>query len=88
MDHLKTLHNEYKWDLKKLQTKFGISHSAVLRILRSKFEPTDEVRQRQDKKAMEMKQERRKENMKRWIEKSNTNFEHNTESETVQKHVT
>lgn len=60
MDHLKTLHNEHKWDIKKLQLHFGISYTAVRKILRSKFEPTEEIRKRQDQRALELRNERKK----------------------------
>ena len=61
MDHLRELHRDYpgEWTLTKLSKKFLISHSAVKRILRSKFEPPEEVKNRQDKKALEQKQIRK-----------------------------
>jgi len=62
MDHLRTLREEQPdvWPTPKLATTFGISVSAVTRILRSKFEPLPEVLQRQDAKALQQKEERRK----------------------------
>lgn len=62
MDHLRTLREEQPdvWPIPKLATTFGISVSAVTRILRSKFEPLPEVLQRQDAKALQQKEERRK----------------------------
>ena len=63
MDHLRELHRDYprEWTLAKLSKKFLVSHSAVKRILRSRFEPSDEVRSRQDKKALERNEMRKKE---------------------------
>lgn len=60
MDHLRTLHQEQPdaWPIKKLASTFGISYSAVTRILRSKFEPPPEVQQRQDAKALQQKEEK------------------------------
>lgn len=62
MEHLKTLHKEFpdQWNTTKLQNYFGISHSAVKRILRSKFEPSQEVIARQDNKATRQRLEMRK----------------------------
>ena len=60
MDHLRTLNQEQPdaWPIKKLASTFGISYSAVTRILRSKFEPLPEVQQRQDAKALQQREER------------------------------
>lgn len=61
MDHLRTLRRDFpdEWDIKKLGAQFGISYMAVKRILRSKFEPSEEVKQRQDKKAIENREKRK-----------------------------
>lgn len=63
MDYLRTLKQEQpgEWAVSKLASAFGISVSAVLRILKSKWEPPPDVKERQDKQAMENRQERRKE---------------------------
>eukprot|EP00118_Oscarella_pearsei_P004817 m.21139 g.21139 ORF g.21139 m.21139 type:complete len:93 (+) comp28141_c0_seq1:2-280(+) len=49
---LKTSQPNY-WTVGKLSKLFSVSESAVLRILKSKFVPADDVRRRQDKKAWE-----------------------------------
>uniref|UniRef100_A0A1X7VVE1 Uncharacterized protein n=1 Tax=Amphimedon queenslandica TaxID=400682 RepID=A0A1X7VVE1_AMPQE len=61
MDHLRMLYRDYpqEWTVDKLQVRFGISFSAVKRILRSKFEPSEEVKQRQDQKVMKQREKRR-----------------------------
>lgn len=61
IDHLKTLKRTQgdEWTNLKLAKQFGISVSAVCRILRSKFEASDEIKERQDKKAVEETQVRR-----------------------------
>ena len=61
MDHLRTLHSLYPndWTKKKLATQFGISQTAVYRILHSKFVPSPEVAARQDTRARAAKQKRR-----------------------------
>lgn len=55
IDHLRTLRRNQpaEWSKTKLAHQFGISIPAVNRILKSKFEPTDEVKERQDAKAKE-----------------------------------
>ena len=60
MDYLRTLQQEQPdaWPIKKLASMFGISYSAVTRILKSKFEPSPEVQQRQDAKALQQREER------------------------------
>eukprot|EP00731_Ephydatia_muelleri_P016385 Em0009g809a len=60
MEHLKTLHSEQPdtWTVPKLATGFGISTSAVTRILRSKFEPSAETKERQDASALKRRAER------------------------------
>ena len=66
IEHLRTLRQlqPEEWTLGKLSRKFGISLGAVKRILRSKFEPSTDVRERQDRRAqqqtLERKMERRK----------------------------
>ena len=60
MEHLRTLKSTQpeEWTNTKISKFFGISISAVVRILRSKFEPPQEVKDRQDQKAKEKAQER------------------------------
>ena len=60
MSHLRTLRQEQPdlWTSAKLAESFGISFSSVVRILRSKFEPSPSVIQRQDAAAMRRKAER------------------------------
>ena len=60
IDHLKTLHQELPREnsIKQLADKFGISYQAVRRILKSKFEPSPEVQDRQDWQAMKQRKER------------------------------
>ena len=61
MDHLRTLKQEDPdtWTLGKLSEAFGISVPSVVRILRSKFEPSPEVKQRQDVRVSKEREERR-----------------------------
>ena len=65
MDHLRTLHRDFpeEWTVEKLQVRFGVSFSAVKRILRSKFEPSEEVKQRQDQQVMKQCEKRREQNI-------------------------
>ncbi len=67
MDYLRTLKQDYpeEWDVKKLASQFGVSSSAVMRILKSRWEPSPEVEEKQDKKAMELKEQRRQEAIER-----------------------
>ena len=60
IEHLKTLHRELPKEnsIEQLADKFGISYHAVRRILKSKFEPSPDVQERQDRQAMRQKQER------------------------------
>lgn len=63
MEHLKTLKRmrPEEWPRAKLAQSFGISIPAVSRILRSKFEPSEETKERQDKRAKEQNVKRREE---------------------------
>lgn len=67
IDHLKTLRRTQpeEWNVAKLATSFGISVPAVSRILRSKFEPSDKIKERQDAMATEQTRKRRGEFLKR-----------------------
>ena len=64
MDHMKTLRQVQpeEWSIGKLSRSFGVSPTAVKRILNSKFEPSLEVKERQDRKALEQKLEKRRRN--------------------------
>lgn len=61
IDHLKELRNEQpeKWTPVTLANAFGVSVSSVNRILRSKFEPSPEVKERQDAKAIAYREQKR-----------------------------
>lgn len=60
MEHLRTLRKEFPshWTIDELSHHFGISYSAVKRILRSKFEPTEDITNRQDGVAKRQQLER------------------------------
>ena len=62
MEHLRTLHKEFPghWTIDKLGCHFGISYSAVKRILRSKFEPTEDITNRQDRVAKRQQEHKEK----------------------------
>lgn len=62
MDYLRTLKQEQpeEWTISKLSTSFGVSTSAVLRILKSKWDPPPSVKERQDKRAIDVREERRR----------------------------
>ena len=61
MDYMRTLKREQpeEWNVTKLASSFGVSPAAVVRILKSKFEPTAAVQERQDKRALELRDRRR-----------------------------
>lgn len=67
IEHLKTLRRTQpeKWSMKQLADSFGISTSAVSRILKSRFEPSDETKERQDAAAIEQTKKRREEFMQK-----------------------
>ena len=48
-----------EWTNQKLATKFGISIQSVIRILKSKFDASPEIRARQDTKALQQRDKRR-----------------------------
>lgn len=58
-----------EWTHDKLSKMFGVSSSAVKRILRSRFDPSAEVEERQDKKA-EQQRLKRKEQLSERIKNS------------------
>ena len=62
MDHLRNLKQMQpeEWTNQKLANKFGISIPSVIRVLKSKFDAPPEVRARQDAKACQQRDERRK----------------------------
>ena len=61
IDHLRTLRQTLpeEWTVKKLSQSFGISVPAIMRILKSKFEPTPEIKKRQDARAKQQIEEKR-----------------------------
>lgn len=61
MDHLRNLKQMQpeEWTNQKLATKFGISLQSVIRILKSKFDASPEIRARQDTKALQQRDKRR-----------------------------
>lgn len=78
IEHLKTLRKTQpeKWSVKQLADSFGISTSAVSRILKSRFEPSDETKERQDVMATEQARKRKEEflqklSIKREVELNN-----------------
>ena len=75
MNHMRSLKEVQpeEWTVGKLARKFGVSSGAVKRILRSKFDPSEEVKERQEKRVQELRV-RRKEILLRNIH--NTKHEH------------
>ena len=69
MDHLRSLRElqPVEWTLGKLSRKFGVSMSAVKRILRSKFEPSEEVEERQEERVQQQRRERREQSLMKLI---------------------
>lgn len=61
MDHLRSLYNQFPelWTKKKLAEQFGISVDATRKILHSKWVPSPEVAEKQDREAKEKKLQRR-----------------------------
>lgn len=61
MNHLRSLRQlqPEEWTTGRLSKMFGVSSSAVKRILRSKFDPSQEVEERQEKRAQEQRLKRR-----------------------------
>ena len=62
MDHMRSLREMQpeEWTYDKLGKTFGVSFSAVRRILRSKFDPSPEVRDRQEKQVQQLRLKRKK----------------------------
>ena len=48
-----------EWTNSKLAKRFGVSSSAVKRILRSKFDPEPQVEERQERRVLQLREERR-----------------------------
>ena len=67
MDHMRYLRELQpdEWTHDKLSKMFGVSSSAVKRILRSKFDPSSEVEERQDKKTEEQRLKRKEQLLER-----------------------
>lgn len=61
MSHMRSLRalQPDEWTTAKLSKTFGVSDSAVRRILRSKFAPSEEVEERQERKVREQRMRRR-----------------------------
>lgn len=61
MNHMRSLKEiqPEEWSYTKLSRRFGVSSSAVKRILRSKFDPSAEVEEKQDKRAQQQRLNRR-----------------------------
>jgi len=57
MDYLRSLRADFPdlWPLRKLAKHFRISYPAVVKILKSKFQPSEEVAERQDKRTVELR---------------------------------
>lgn len=61
MDYLRTLRSESPelWTLRRLSKYFGISYISVVKILKSKFQPSEEVVERQDARASKLREQRK-----------------------------
>ena len=61
IDYLRTLRSESPelWTLRRLSKYFGISYISVVKILKSKFEPNEEVVERQDARANKLREQRK-----------------------------
>ena len=61
MDYLRTLRAESPelWTLRRLSKYFGISYVSVVRILKSKFQPSEQVVERQDALAIKQREQRK-----------------------------
>ena len=61
MDYLRTLRSESPelWTLRRLSKYFGISYVSVVKILKSKFQPNEEVVERQDARAIKLREQRK-----------------------------
>lgn len=67
MNHMRYLRETQpdEWTHDKLTKMFGVSSSAVKRILRSKFDPSAEVEERQEKKAQQQRLKRKEKLLER-----------------------
>lgn len=61
MDYLRSLRADFPdlWPLRKLAKHFRISYPAVVKILKSKFQPSEEVAERQDMRTVALRNEAR-----------------------------
>jgi len=61
MDYLRSLRADFPdlWPLRKLAKHFRISYPAVVKILKSKFQPSEEVAERQDMRTISLRNEAR-----------------------------
>lgn len=72
MDYLRTLRadNPELWTSRRLSKYFGISYVSVVKVLKSKFQPNEEVMERQDARAY-IQREQRKQTRRGKIRKRN-----------------
>ena len=61
MDYLRSLRSESPelWTLRRLSKYFGISYISAVKILKSKFHPSEEVVERQDAHAIKLREQRK-----------------------------
>ena len=61
IDYLRTLRSESPelWTLRRLSKYFGISYISVVKILKSKFQPSGDVVERQDARAIKLREQRK-----------------------------
>ena len=61
MEYLRSLRSESPelWTLRRLSKYFGISYISVVKILKSKFHPSEEVVERQDARASKLREQRK-----------------------------
>lgn len=62
MDYLRTLRSESPelWTPRRLSKYFGISYISVVKILKSNFHPSEEVAERQDARAIKLREQRKR----------------------------
>ena len=82
IEHLRTLKQTQpdEWSNTKLARFFGISISALVRILRSKFDPPSEVKERQDNTAKEKATNRHAEFKKKFFQSNVGKYKDDEES--------
>ena len=61
MDYLRTLRSGSPelWTLRRLSKYFGISYISVVKILKSKFHPSEQIAERQDERAITLRKQRK-----------------------------